>query len=848
MRVLIDGLEHPVRQKSIKWQSSLDDSIPKASFSIEDQGAMLRFNCLSRVTILEEPGYADTTHNILANPTFANSGAHWTVSSVGVGSPDVDFDGVAGSCSIIFTASDPDETNVTQTTRLNYLQPSQMYTFSTYLQTTGMANTESNIKLTLINADGSSSISTIYTTTTNVSVFRFSHTFTTASTNRFATLLFQNVNLPGSSTGTFTIIKPQLELQDDATLSYPTPECVSGATNCTVLGDSTVVRQRRLFGGLLMRAKRSYTNPSSSRVWDIEALGGALFLAKTLASANYSAFTDAQIVADLISFYLPNDLTTRNVISSGLSFDQFAWQDVPIKDILNTLTKSTGASYWVDEYFDVHMQVGGYSQATINLSDTPDNVTTFPFYDFEIEEDASEMANRIKVHGGSEAQKSQPAGTETFSGNGSNKIFTLGNMPKDVHSVTVTGARKKVGIKGRNTFSQGFDVLVNKPGMQLEFNVAPPNAANNVVVDYTYKNPAAVRMTDATSVAQYGYTFDGKIDDSGLVTQAAVLQRGIIALTEYSTPRQPIKLKTNQVFSVGDTVGITSRAEGWVNKPFIIQRVSTTIWGVNEGHNQIREYALELGSYVPTLTHHLLHLHKHIKHKSSHVSDPAEEHALTFERFTYSESGPGATVTAGGGGGTTALTLGLIKSLSTTLSTAGKMTDSVSSNSNVSGFTTHVGSSTGWGQLRASNGGGSWPALGAAGSPDGYGYLWDVSNLEGHTLNSGNWNISLRIGGVNNSLNGNLLFRAYKRSATGVYSSIGTATLNSQHFDDYKTYVFAPASLSSMAFIAGDKLYCDIWLQITSTNSPSSGSISIGAVAVAAPADSKISWSTPGYV
>lgn len=114
-------------------------------------------------------------------------------------------------------------------------------------------------------------------------------------------------------------------------------------------------------------------------------------------------------------------------------------------------------------------------------------------------------------------------------------------------------------------------------------------------------------------------------------------------------------------------------------------------------------------------------------------------------------------------------------------------------------------------------------SAGALGSPSGHGFLLDSTLLEGHTIPAGNWTASLRHKITSGSITADLYVRAYKRSSGGVYTLIGTMSLTGQTITGtVTTYTFAPQAFAAMAFSTGDKLYLDVWADVTANSVGSS--------------------------
>lgn len=178
----------------------------------------------------------------------------------------------------------------------------------------------------------------------------------------------------------------------------------------------------------------------------------------------------------------------------------------------------------------------------------------------------------------------------------------------------------------------------------------------------------------------------------------------------------------------------------------------------------------------------------------------------------------------------TALTLYGSDTAATTVSTAGKLT-STNGTPTIDQANLSAGTGTGWGEFEAQGGGGSYAHAGSQGSPSGKGWLWDVTTLESQQLFSGNWSASAPVNIFTGSMVADVVLRAYKRSSGGTYTLIGSITLSSQTITStFSTLSFPATSFSSMNFSTGDKLYFDLWFNITS-NSSSNANIHIKEVA-----------------
>lgn len=150
-----------------------------------------------------------------------------------------------------------------------------------------------------------------------------------------------------------------------------------------------------------------------------------------------------------------------------------------------------------------------------------------------------------------------------------------------------------------------------------------------------------------------------------------------------------------------------------------------------------------------------------------------------------------------------------------------------SNTSSVTNHTTGVNSTTamGWSELLShGNSAGAWQALGAVGAQSGHGLLLDDTTLEGYTFVGGTWTTVMRL----NSSVGSVVADIYVRysvwhSGSNTYTTIGSGTLTAQTLNTTTTnYTVTATGLPSATLGTGDKLYIDLWLNITSNSQGSS--------------------------
>ena len=161
-----------------------------------------------------------------------------------------------------------------------------------------------------------------------------------------------------------------------------------------------------------------------------------------------------------------------------------------------------------------------------------------------------------------------------------------------------------------------------------------------------------------------------------------------------------------------------------------------------------------------------------------------------------------------------------------------------------------VGTAKNYGEVTSQGTTAAWPALSSMPAPTGHGWLLDNTSLEGQTIASGNWSGTVALNLTSGNVTANINVRLWKYSG-GSYTQIGTMTLTGKTIDGtYRTYSLPSTSLASMDFATGDKLYVDVWLDITANYASSGVGIKINKLSTdtaGQTGDPAASIVTPGY-
>jgi hypothetical protein len=198
--------------------------------------------------------------------------------------------------------------------------------------------------------------------------------------------------------------------------------------------------------------------------------------------------------------------------------------------------------------------------------------------------------------------------------------------------------------------------------------------------------------------------------------------------------------------------------------------------------------------------------------------------------------------------GITALTFGFPAVASSTLATANALTTATGTGGLTSTATT-VGTATGFGPLYSQGTTQAWPSLLALADPSGHGWVLDSTVLEQQNIPGGVWSGSLPLVTSAGTVTADVYVRiGVYHSATGVYTLLGSlvapgVTLQTSWGSGAVTF---SGTLSAASLTTGDKLYADVWLNITSNSTgSSSATVSVGNLATTLYITN--AWTAPGY-
>ena len=158
--------------------------------------------------------------------------------------------------------------------------------------------------------------------------------------------------------------------------------------------DGTSSRACRIFAGYVENHVNSYVAKQRHTTVNCASSSKLLETAGVIA-ASYTNELDTSILTNAISL-LPanygilglfstgqqNEFSPVSTLISGVTVDSISWNNATPRTILNDLCAQSGSLYYMDPYYYLWYVPPSFVGPVVHLSDAPDNVMSFPYYDF----------------------------------------------------------------------------------------------------------------------------------------------------------------------------------------------------------------------------------------------------------------------------------------------------------------------------------------------------------------------------------------------------------------------------------------------------------------------------------
>ncbi len=246
----------------------------------------------------------------------------------------------------------------------------------------------------------------------------------------------------------------------------------------------------------------------------VEILSYGEELISTYVFRNYENKYIHEIVEDLVS---ETNLNIGEIQQANVKVNRWVCRESIIEN-LKKLATTLNYDIWTDANKNFYFKQRGIEISSYTFTRQNSNIIS-------IKQDTTKLANDILIKGG----EVRHITTETFTGDGTTKEFTLTYKPLDI----------KVIIDGSLVNPSEYEIREEQK--KIIFNSAPANGSS-IEVEYSYFYPITIRLQDNQSISKYGRHFK-VLELKWLKTQGDIVNYGTSYLGKFSSPLYQVKLE-----------------------------------------------------------------------------------------------------------------------------------------------------------------------------------------------------------------------------------------------------------------------------------------------------------------
>lgn len=408
----------------------------------------------------------------------------------------------------------------------------------------------------------------------------------------------------------------------------------------------------RHFGGIVAEIVK--TPLGLGRRIDITCQDWKILLDRMTFSKRYTNKTDQFIIQNAFTETGLTEIDTTDVASTR-TIDFIRFTGHSLRSMLDQISQITGAKWSLDSKKKLHYKPEGTIAASFSLSDNPDEVTSWPYYNSQYVEELGNY-NEVEVRGGVALSDNI---TETMSGDGVRKVWVMGGDDKAgggisepiskeptrayidsvdptlpervvIHRNTGTDGSptwtvQSVGLDQGQTGFGTYAVLWNPAERRVQWNTTPPNFTNSWRITGRRFMPIVVRLPDLAAQSESGRVFRQSIHEPSVETLNMAQDIAIAALRENKN-RERLTVQLNQEgLEVGEYVTVTASRYGLQNQALRIHNLNLHLLG-----STLAEYRVTLGGGSHTLAHLLFAL----RQKAAQPRDE-DSSAVTLMRMFF---------------------------------------------------------------------------------------------------------------------------------------------------------------------------------------------------------------------
>jgi len=397
----------------------------------------------------------------------------------------------------------------------------------------------------------------------------------------------------------------------------------------------------KVFAGYVLKVNQM-DGMSLLHDYEIKCSDYTVFLEKVLIKEEYEDTSDQDIIDDLFTDYMPVDWDGTTYVEKIKTHSKIRFNRMTLLEVIDELASLAGADWYVDYDKQLHFFTSEDNPAPFSLSDSPDESSSYPYYDLKIAEDHSGIVNRVEVIGGDYLSEDT---TIYLQGTGQdNRVIMPFRMRgpeagggiqvsrNDGSEVSPNWTTLTVKVGYIDSLGGTSEVLHYYQEQVLEQQNNWPDLKNAVRVFGRLEIPLRARVSSQASYDALGLNqwFDAVIVDEDITDKNTARLKGKAKLAEYALARETISCYTRKPGLQSGMILTVSSTHDDVSDDYLIRSVKVLV-----DTNGRAVYNLSLGVYDPDLIDIMLDLVRRSRAKpiwrDDEVLDDLIDQSETFE-------------------------------------------------------------------------------------------------------------------------------------------------------------------------------------------------------------------------
>ena len=223
----------------------------------------------------------------------------------------------------------------------------------------------------------------------------------------------------------------------------------------------------KIFSGIISTISYEQLSPGLD-LWTLACQDDTIKLDTTVVTRSWANATDATIISDAFAAAGLTQFDATTYVTGTTTIPAYEAKDVSVKQILTDLAEITGALWYLDPDGKLHWNTGSLGNAPFALSDSPDNVNSFPYRITDLSRDYSGRANKITYLGGNDANGDEISVTvEDTQHQADYGVWAITLVDRQITDLDTLTLKAQTELAKRTRPQLSGTLEVDRPGLEL---------------------------------------------------------------------------------------------------------------------------------------------------------------------------------------------------------------------------------------------------------------------------------------------------------------------------------------------------------------------------------------------